>query len=140
MTNYLLSKGYRYYVRLSGNGQPILGSMIARRKAPRRGNGEWADVTTCLSGCCGVSLTAVDTTINIDTETGDILTLAGVTSSSGDTLSVTPINANGGDIVINDDGTFEITATATGVVLVVVVTDEHGNSITIFINVDVTVE
>lgn len=139
MTNYLLSKGYKYYVRLSGNGQPILGSLIARKVPPRRSNGTWANITPCLEGCCGVTLTSTETTIDISTETGSILTLAGVTSSAGDTLSVTPIDVNGGDVIVNSDGTFEIIATA-AVTFVVVVTDEHGNSLTITVNVDVTVE
>lgn len=139
MTNNLLSKGYKYYVRLSGSGVPVIGSMIARKTPPRRSNGTWTDITSCLTGCCGITLTAVDTTIAITTETGDILALAGIVSSAGDTLSVTPINVNGGDLVINSDGTFEVTATVSSVILVVVITDEHGNSITVSITANVTV-
>lgn len=137
MTNYLLSKGYKYYVRLSGNGQPILGSLVARKVPPRRSNGTWTNITPCLEGCCGVTLTAVDTTVTIDSLTGDLITLAGIVSSNNDTLSFTPVETNSGDVVINADGTWVIVGTVTGTIIVVV-TDEHNNSITLTITLNTT--
>lgn len=139
MTNYLLTKGYKYYVRLSGNGQPVLGSLVARRLPPRRSNGTWADITSCLTGCCGVTLTAVDTTVTIDSLTGDLITLAGIVSSNNDTLSFTPVETNSGNVVINADGTWVIVGTVTGTIIVVV-TDEHNNSITLTITLNTTAE
>lgn len=139
MTNYLLTKGYKYYVRLSGNGQPVLGSLVARRVPPRRSNGTWADITSCLTGCCGVTLTAVDTTVTIDSLTGDLITLAGIVSSNNDTLSFTPVETNSGNVVINADGTWVIVGTVTGTIIVVV-TDEHNNSITLTITLNTTAE
>lgn len=139
MTNYLLTKGYKYYVRLYGNGQPVLGSLVARRVPPRRSNGTWADITSCLTGCCGVTLTAVDTTVTIDSLTGDLITLAGIVSSNNDTLSFTPVETNSGNVVINADGTWVIVGTVTGTIIVVV-TDEHNNSITLTITLNTTAE
>lgn len=139
MTNYLLTKGYKYYVRLSGNGQPVLGSLVARRVPPRRSNGTWADITSCLTGCCGVTLTAVDTTVTIDSLTGDLITLAGIVSSNNDTLSFTPVETNSGNVVINADGIWVIVGTVTGTIIVVV-TDEHNNSITLTITLNTTAE
>lgn len=139
MTNYLLTKGYKYYVRLSGNGQPVLGSLVARRVPPRRSNGTWADITSCLTGCCGVTLTAVDTTVTIDSLTGDLITLAGIVSSNNDTLSFTPVETNSGNVVIDADGTWVIVGTVTGTIIVVV-TDEHNNYITLTITLNTTAE
>lgn len=139
MKNTLLSKGYRYFVRLSGSGVPVLGSLVARRVAPRRSNTTWTDITSCLTGCCGITLTAVDTTVTINDESGDLTTLAGLVSSSGDTLTFTAIDTNGGDFTVDVDGNYIVSATMTGTV-VVVVTDTHGNSVTITITIDVTVE
>lgn len=137
MTNYLLSKGYKYYVRLAGNGQPILGSLVARKVPPRRSNVTCTNITPCLEGCCGVTLTAVDTTVTIDSLTGDLITLAGIVSSNNDTLSFTPVETNSGDVVINADGTWVIVGTVTGTIIVVV-TDEHNNSITLTITLNTT--
>ena len=139
MTNYLLTKGYKYYVRLSGNGQPILGSMVARKVPPRRSNGTWVDITSCLTGCCGVTLTATDTSLTITSQTGSIIDLAGVVSSSSDTLTVSYIDTDAGALIIDTDGTFTVTSTLQSEV-VVVVTDTHGNSVTITVVFNVVVE
>jgi len=46
----LYGKRFRYYIRLDKNGQPILGTFIARKKRPE-GKG-WLDVTAGIDFCC----------------------------------------------------------------------------------------
>jgi len=148
--NYLLAKGYRYFVRLSGNGVPVLSSMIARKKAPRRGsNGVWADVTSCLEGCCAQGIDVVTNPLALayttaGVKTGNILTAAGVTSTNGETLSVTPISqtSSGLIITVSNTGAYSITVpspSAVSVSLIVQVTDTSGNVVYITVNITTTV-
>lgn len=64
----LFQKGFRYYVRLDANNQPVLGSLIARKKPPRDG-GKWMDVTDCLVACCQTTTTTTTTTSSTTTTT-----------------------------------------------------------------------
>ncbi len=40
-----------YYVRISADGRPVVGSLIARLMKPKDG-GRWANITNCLGLCC----------------------------------------------------------------------------------------
>jgi hypothetical protein len=46
----LYGKRFRYFIRLDKNGQPILGTFIARKKKPE-GKG-WLDITAGINFCC----------------------------------------------------------------------------------------
>lgn len=39
-----------YYVRIAANGNPVIGSMVARTKMPK--TDRWMDITACLGVCC----------------------------------------------------------------------------------------
>mgnify|MGYP006921282191 CR=1 FL=1 len=140
-TNYLLSKGYRYFVRLSGAGVPVLSSMVARRVAPRRSNGTWADITDCLKGCCTSTLTSEFTERTIlATGPGTLTDLFNITCSTDDVLTFTVIDFWDGDPPTNfffsdSSGNYEYTGVVYGQ-FTVIVTDEHGNSLTLTLNID----
>lgn len=139
MVNYLLTKGYKYYVRLSGNGIPVLGSMIARKNSPRRSGGTWVDVTPCLEGCCKVQLTVTTNTLLLDEEfSGNIFSLVGATSSAGDTLTAVVIDQviDGQAVAVNADGSFTITpdGNPADITFIVTISDEHGNKVYVSVN------
>lgn len=64
----LFQKGYRYYVRLDANNQPVLGSLIARKRPPRT-SGKFMDVTDCLIACCQTTTTTTSSTTTTTTTT-----------------------------------------------------------------------
>lgn len=142
-TNYLLSKGYRYFVRLSGAGVPVLSSMVARRVAPRRSNGTWVDITSCLEGCCAPSSSLTsefgsrDITSN---DTGSLIDLFNIVSSTGDELTFTQIDFWDGDPATNyffsdSAGNYESGGVVFGE-FTIIVHDEHNNYLTISLNID----
>jgi len=45
-----LNGGKKYFLRLDAKGNPINGTLIFRRIAPRT-NGRWIDITDCLTPC-----------------------------------------------------------------------------------------
>lgn len=149
MTNNLLSKGYKYYVRLSGSGVPVIGSMIARKTPPRRSNGTWTDITPCLEGCCAVELNIVTDPLAISkTAAGatvyNLKTLAGVTSTNGDTITNNAITQviNGVTVALTTAGSLTLTApspTSTTFPLTVVFSDASGNSKNLTVNISVAI-
>lgn len=137
MKNYLLSKGYKYFVRLSGSGVPVLGSMVARRVPPRRSNGDWADITSCLQGCCALSFSVNNTEILLNEASGNMLDLLDADSTyQNPTFTFTTITIPG-VITINADGTYEIEPEFIGA-FDIVMSDQYGNTKVIKVNVDTT--
>lgn len=55
----LYQKGLRYYLRLDRNGQPVLGSLVARRRKP---SGRFIDLTPYINFCCNAEFGAGDIT------------------------------------------------------------------------------
>lgn len=118
MPNNYLTKGYRYYVLVSANGLPVLGSMIVRHKPPRRAsNGRWVDITTCVGGCCFPSgpgeITFTENPIQLTGNdlTGNIITESGATSPTSATISLVANfsqTIDGVIVEINSDGSYTI--------------------------------
>ena len=149
MKNTLLTKGYRYFVRLSGSGVPVLGSLVARRVAPRRSNGTWTEITSCLTGCCAVTLTVVTPSLPISKTTAgetvyNLKSLAGVISSNGDTITNNVITQtiNGVTVALTSNGILTLTApspTNTTFPLTVVFTDMHENQVILTVNASIVI-
>lgn len=55
-------KGLRYYLRLDKNGQPVLGSLVARRKKP---SGRFIDLTPYINFCCNAEFGAEDIELGV---------------------------------------------------------------------------
>lgn len=62
-----LNPRLRYFVRIAGNGDPVIGSMVVRKRIPRSG-GRWIDITDCVVDQCCTTTTTSSTTTTTTTE------------------------------------------------------------------------
>lgn len=55
MSNNRLNSRDRLYIRIAKNGIAIANSALWRRNKPKKQEGYWKDITSCVMGCCGAA-------------------------------------------------------------------------------------